>query len=154
MTLELTDERRRGTDRRSRTVSFRYPERRTGFARRRPEVGGPRRAYLRMLDGYRARPEMVAVVLATFVALNLADLMLTLRALRLGAAEANPAMALLFGMDPAAATVFKLAVGVGVALVVWSLRRYRLMLETSLLLVAGFAVLMLYHLAGEFLLAG
>ena len=61
-------------------------------------------------------------------------------------------MALLFEMDPAAAAVFKLAVGIGVALVLWSLRRYRLMLETSLLLVAGFSVLALYHLAGGFVL--
>jgi hypothetical protein len=80
-----------------------------------------------------------------FVLLNVADLLLTLQALSMGAVEVNPVMAWLFATDPAVAAMFKLAVGFGIALVVWTARRYRRILETSLLLVAIMSLLLVYH---------
>ena len=135
-------ERRRRPDRRVGAASFRYPERRTGFRRR------ERRPYDLLLEGYRARPWAVASVILSFVVLNAADLVLTVRALELGATEANPAMAALFGLGTPAAAVFKLAMACGVAAVLLTLRRYRLILETSLALTAAFAALLAYHLTG------
>lgn len=140
---------RRGTgDRRRRRLAMRYPERRSGFDRRMPYAAGVRRSYTRMLLAYRESPMLLASVLGGFVALNALDMLLTWRALQLGAVEANPVMAGLLGFDLGLAVAFKLTVGVAVALVIWRMRRYRRVLETSLILVAGFSLLLAYHAIG------
>ena len=95
---------------------------------------------------------MIATVVAAFVALNVADLVLTAYALDRGATEANPIMAALFGVNQGVAMAFKLAVALVVAVALWSLRRYRMILELSLALVAAFVLLLGYHLAGPALL--
>ncbi len=107
-----------------------------------------------MLDAYRARPGAVAVVLVAFLGLNLADLLLTVRALDRGATEANPVIGLLFSVDPVVAGAFKLTITLAVAVTIWKMRRYRLMLETSLVVVAGLTVVLAYHILGAALLAG
>ena len=135
----------RGPDRRASKVSLVFPERRRGFERRRPIEGTLRERYHRVLDEYRHDPDTIAAALLVFVVLNIADLLLTVRALSLGAVEGNPVMALLFEIDPAMAAVFKLAVGVGIALAIWSARRYRRMLEASLMLVAVMTLVLVYH---------
>jgi hypothetical protein len=136
-------ERRAGTDRRVGRVSFRYPERRSGFDRRVPDGGAGLR--VRMLDAYRARPRLVAAVLACIVIANAADLAFTFAALNLGASELNPVMAGLIGIDPLVAAGFKLAVTVAVTGGIWALRRYRRVLEASLVVLGTMAGLMLYH---------
>lgn len=146
-------ERRAGPDRRMRRVSLRFPERRSGFDRREVTGGGVRRAYLRMLCRFRDRPGAVAAVAAGIVLANGADLVLTLRAIDLGATELNPVMAGLISASPVAAGAFKVAVASGVAVAFWALRRYRRVLETSLAVLAGMAVVLGYH-AVAFLAAG
>ncbi|HKZ28053.1 MAG TPA: DUF5658 family protein, partial [Acidimicrobiia bacterium] len=101
--------------------------------------------YHRVLDEYRHDPDTIAAALLVFVVLNIADLLLTVRALSLGAVEGNPVMALLFEIDPAMAAMFKLVVGAGIALAIWSARRYRRMLEASLMLVAVMTLVLVYH---------
>ena len=136
---------KRGPDRRVRNGSFHVPERRLGFDRRRPPRGSWRGRYHGFLDRYRGDTDAIAAVLLVFVVLNIADLLLTVRALSMGATELNPVMAWLFELDPTLAALFKLAVGMAIALAVWAARRYRLILETSLLLVTVMTVVLIYH---------
>jgi hypothetical protein len=138
-------ERRAGTDRRGRRVSLRYPERRSGFDRRAPEGGAVRLGYERLLGGLRRRPRAVAAVLAAILVANVADLGATFVAVRMGAEELNPVMARLMGVDPLLASAFKLLVAVGVASSMWALRRYRKVLELSLLVLLLMAGLTAYH---------
>ncbi len=138
----------RGADRRRREVALRYPDRRRGFDRRRPSPGTLRRAYHDMLDEYRDRAEAVAAVLFVLVLLNITDMLLTSRALSMGAEELNPVMAWALGHDPALAAAIKIAMGAGAALVMWLLRRYRRVLELTLLLLAGFTALLVYQFVG------
>ena len=135
----------READRRRKKGAFYYPERRFGFERRRPTEGSWRARYHAWLEHYRHDNDTIAVALLVFVLLNLTDLLLTVRALSLGAVEGNPIMALLFEFDPTLAAVFKVVVGAGIALAVWSARRYRRILETSLVMVAVMTAVLLYH---------
>ena len=128
-----------------RKASLYYPERRSGFDRRRPPKGTWRARYHRMLDEYRRDPHTIAALLFVFVVLNIVDLLLTVQALSMGAVEVNPVMAWLFAIDPVLAAVFKLAIGAGIALAVWATRRYRRILETSFVLVAVMTVVLVYH---------
>jgi hypothetical protein len=142
--LEQIADQRRGIDRRVKPVSFRFPDRRLGFVRRQTPGTPARTAYHRTLAAYRSQPRALAAVLVTVALLNVADLALTLRALQLGAVELNPIMAALLGTDPLLASVFKLAVGFGVVAAMWAMRRYRRVLEASLLLLGGFTLLVGY----------
>ncbi|NNF88167.1 MAG: hypothetical protein HKO63_07470 [Acidimicrobiia bacterium] len=127
----------RAADRRNASARFRYPERRTGFDRRAP--GG-------VLAWYRNRPHTIAAVLAGVVLLNLADYLLTVRALNRGATEANPIMAVLFDLSPTLAGVVKLALVLGVVAVIWRMRHFRRILGVSLVALAGFTLVLAYHL--------
>lgn len=133
----MSTNRRSGRDRRARTRSLRFPERRTGFDRRGPAG---------VLTWYRDRPVAIATTLAAVMALNLADFYLTLLALDRGAREVNPIMAALFEHDPSLALAFKLATAAAVVLIIWQLRRYRRILTVSLIAVGGFSLLVLYQL--------
>lgn len=146
-------ERRHGADRRVRRISLRYPDRRSGFERRRPVGGALRGAHRRMLDAYRESPRALARVLALVVILNTADLLLTLRALSLGAGEANPVMGWLLTSNPMLAGLFKVSVGAAAALAMWSMRRYRRVLEASLWVAGGLGLLVAYHAIGLAVLA-
>ncbi len=132
----MTD--RRNGSRRTVRARFRYPERRTGFDRR--AAGG-------VVAWYRDQPSLIAAALAGLFLLNLMDLLLTLRALEQGAREANPLMAALFDISPAVAGATKLLIGLGVVLVIWRMRRYRRILEVSLVALAGFSAILAYQLA-------
>ncbi len=135
----------RGFERRRRQGSLYYPERRRGFDRRRPARGTWTARYREVLDEYRHDSETIAAVLLVFVVLNIVDLLLTVQALSMGAVEVNPVMAWLFAVDPILAAMFKLVVGFGIALAVWATRRYRRMLEMSLVLVAVMTAVLIYH---------
>ncbi len=147
-------DRRTMGDRRIRRLCLHYPERRRGFERRRSSTGLLRKAQWRLLDRYRRGSRSLIVVLAAVLALSIADLLLTLRALDLGASEANPIMARLIGIDPVLAGVFKLSTAVLVVSAIWALRRYRRVLEMSLLIAGGLALLLVYHLVGALTLIG
>ncbi|NNC92374.1 MAG: hypothetical protein HKN80_07745 [Acidimicrobiia bacterium] len=128
----------RTAERRVAAARFRYPERRTGFDRRAPSGA---------IAWYRDHPPVLALALAAVIALNVADYLFTVRALDRGAIEVNPLMATLFDIDPALAGAVKVLLGIGVVLVIWQMRRYRRMLEVSLLAVAGFSLVFAYQLA-------
>ena len=143
----VTGSDRGGGERRVRTVSLRYPEKRTGFDRRATS------RYQSALTAYRRQPGAIAAVLGLILALNAADLILTVRALGRGTGEANPLMAWLFDQHAVLAAIFKLAVGLAVTAVIWRLRRYRRVLELSIVLTALFGLVLSYHLVGTLLLA-
>lgn len=132
----MTD--RRAADRRTGRGAFRIRERRTGFDRR--DMSG-------VVAWYRNHPGVIAAALVGIVVLNLSDLLLTLRALENGAREANPIMAALFDIDPTVAGSVKLLLGLGVVLVIWRMRRYRRILEVSLVALAAFSLVFAYQLA-------
>jgi len=137
---------RRGRERRVRVVSLRYPEQRTGFDRR------VTARYQVILDGLRSNPWAIAGLLWFILLLNALDLALTVQALKRGATEANPVMAWLLEQDMLMASTLKLGLGLAVALTVWQLRKYRRMLELSLVLVGFFGLVLGYHLAGLLLI--
>lgn len=149
MTDAALGNQRSGGDRRVRRVSLRYPERRTGFDRRMAGVS----RYQRFLEAYRRRDGLVAVCLAAIAVLNLADLMLTRLLIDLGASEANPIMAALLAAGTVPAAAAKVAVTVAVVAGVWVLRRYRRMLEFSLVLLGALVLLAVYQVGGVLLLA-
>jgi len=151
--LEQIADQRLGTDRRAKRLSIRFPDRRLGFVRRQIGQGRVRTAYDRMIGSYRHKPRSLALVLVAIAILNIADLALTWRALEAGAAELNPIMAALIDWDPLLATVFKATIVVAVVAVMWAMRRYRQVLEASLLLLGAFIVLTLYS-ASMLMIAG
>ena len=139
-TTESIDQ--RGQDRRARVISLRYPERRSGFDRR---VSS---RYQIALDGFRSNQLAIAGVVSLVLLLNAMDLALTVQALSRGATEVNPFMAWLFDLDLLVASTFKLGLGLAVALTLWRLRRYRRILELSLVLAGAFVLVLAYHFAG------
>lgn len=145
---ESTDpiDRRSGSDRRRR-FSPRLRERRSGFDRRDLHSSGPRAAFNRALLSVGRTTLRFWTVLATIVVFNFVDLMLTVRALNMGAEEANPVMRTLFWTHPLTAASVKLGVVAFVVLGLQRLRRYRDALLVSLVLLIGFTALMFYHAA-------
>ena len=135
----------RGPERRVRAISLRYPERRTGFDRRIVS------RYQAALATFRSEPRVIAGVLALVLILNAMDLALTVQALGRGATETNPIMAWLFDQDMLMASTFKLGLGLAVALTIWRLRKYRRVLELSLVLTGVFTLVLGYHLVGALL---
>ncbi len=131
---------RRCDERRSGGVSLCWPERRTGFDRRRSyPVSG----------ALRSDERWFALVLVLVFALGLADWALTSRALAsLNAHEGNPFMRAAFEAGPAQALLLKLAsLGVVIA-VMWWLRRYRSIILLAAVTAAFHIALITYHLAG------
>lgn len=126
---------RRWGDRRAGRPAFHYPERRHGFDRRRPG----------RLAWYRDRPLVIAVVLAGFGLLNLLDLVFTRHLLDGGAEEINPIMAGLFEADFRLAALFKLGTTAAVITILWRMRRYRRILQVSLIALGGFVALVGYQ---------
>ena len=127
----------RAAERRVAGARLRLPERRTGFDRR--SSGGA-------IAWYRDHPSAVALALVTIAVLNLADFLLTVRALDRGATEVNPVMAALFDVNPTVAGTVKLLLGSAVVFVIWQMRRYRRILEVSLAALAGFSLVLGYQL--------
>jgi hypothetical protein len=131
----MTD--RRAGDRRTSRVALRLPDRRTGFDRRQPNG---------VVAWYRDHPPLIAAALVAVLLLNLSDWLLTLRALERGAREVNPVMASLLEHSRALAGATKLGLALAVVAVIWQLRRYRRILQVSLVALAGFSALLVYQL--------
>ncbi len=121
-------------------------DRRSGFDRRRPESNRLVDRYVRMLRAYRDNPRAILLMLTLFTTLNLADLLLTLRSLSLGAREANPAMKALFDVHPMWAGVVKMGVGMVAAEIIWELRRRRSALALSIGATVAMAGVLAWHL--------
>ena len=115
---------RRNDERRQRLMAIRFPDRRRGFPRRTVD-GSLRSRYLAVLGSIRDNAITLVLMAALLLALNVADLALTNRALAGGAVEVNPVMAALFESSPAAAASVKLGLSAVVVAGLWSLRRYR-----------------------------
>ncbi len=143
--MRAVEERRSGADRRRRRVSLRFPERRSGFDQRRPLRRSLSARYGRGILEYREKRFAFLLVLASIVVFNYIDLLLTMRALELGATEANPIMAWLFESSPAAAATVKMGISGVVVVVLLALGRYRRVLEASLVIMYAYAALMIYH---------
>ncbi|HZD59215.1 MAG TPA: DUF5658 family protein [Anaerolineae bacterium] len=143
---------RRVAERRQRGVSFRLWERREGFDRRlnsEKNKGLYRRVFRRGAFYLRHNYRSLIVLLLLFNLFNAADYIFTLRALAAGVAEeGNPLMDKLFDMGPAAAFIFKVAVGLFITSIVWLLKRYRLVLEVSILILLMYMLLISYHIYG------
>jgi hypothetical protein len=145
---------RRSIDRRKRRVSMVLHERRTGFDRRGTVPGGAIAAgYDGVLRGLRDSPSHLGIILVTINLLNVVDFLLTLNALAMGAAEANPVMKSLFNVDPLYAGIFKFIAIFAVTLVMWRCRRYRSALQAALLVLAVFTLVFFYHIVGITLLS-
>ncbi|MBU1225787.1 MAG: hypothetical protein KJ698_01065 [Actinobacteria bacterium] len=144
MTDAGTLERRSVPDRRAGRASLRCPERRTGFDRR--AIGTSRVG--RLLDAYRRRPVLIACCALGIAALSAADLLLTWRLISLGAHEVNPVMARLFERGVGSAATLKAPITVAVAGGIWLMRRYRRVLEFSLMALALLAGLVAYQVVG------
>lgn len=88
------------------------------------------------------------------VLLGAADLLLTWTLLGRGATEINPVMARLFDSGLGWATVVKGTLTLVVAGGVWLLRRYRRILEFSLVAAAVLSVLVIYEIVGLTIFSG
>lgn len=144
MAIDSTDAgmRRRAERRITRTPLY-FPERRTGFDRRR--ASGWRGRLQTDLETYAESRLTFPLVLAAILVFNLIDYVMTLRVLGVGGVELNPVMDRLFAMGWETAALAKLLTAGVVALVLLALRRYRRTLEVSLLVLVGYSVLTLYH---------
>jgi len=129
----------RVAERRASRAAFRYPERRTGFDRRRPSDP------LRMLL---EQPFLLVGILLALNVLSAADWLLTTYALSHGAVEANTVLSALIGASPLAAGMFKAAMTLLVTGLIWRARRFRLVLATAAGATVLYAVLIVYHVAG------
>ena len=136
---------RRDSKRRGMSVSLRWPERRTGFDRRRAHpVSGLLRSDERWFAG----------ILALILLLGVLDWALTYYALSsLGATEANPFMRAAYESGPGAALALKVGSLGAVIAGMWWLRRYR---SVSILAAAAavlHVVLVGYHVVGAMILS-
>jgi hypothetical protein len=129
----------RTSDRRVNRSAFHYPERRTGFDRRRPSD---------LLGKLRDTPGLLPTLLVGLNVLSAADWALTSRALAHGALEANIVMNSLIAVDPLAAAAYKAACVLAVTTTIWLARRYRLILGTAVGAIAIYGALMLYQFTG------
>jgi hypothetical protein len=139
---------RRSVDRRL-SRRFVVRERRSGFDRRLPRrataVGSAIDSSLVYL---RDNASVVFAVLATANLLSILDLVFTLRALQHGAQEGNPLMKALFDWDPAVAAGVKVGIILALSLLIWRMRRYRLVLQVAVFALVVFAAIVAYHIYG------
>lgn len=81
----------------------------------------------------------------SIVALNVADVAFTLRALGRGLQEVNPVMAGLLDAGHGIAAFVKIGVTMVLAVAGWWLRRFRRVIEVALIVIALMSAVVLYH---------
>jgi hypothetical protein len=92
------------------------------------------------------RPQVVAWLLVELWVLNIADLLLTRRAIWLGfATESNAVMGHFFRQGTLPAVVFKVGIVTVGSLLLWRLRRRREVLLAAVALTAFFAAVVMYE---------
>ena len=136
---------RRGDRRRRRTIVLR--ERRDGFDRR-AGGRGARVPWHRAAADLRTHPATLLALLAAINVLNVLDQLATERAIAAGSTEANPLLGALMAQDPVTAAGVKILAVLAVTLVVWELRRYRIVLQVGVLTFVLFASVLLWHYLG------
>ena len=119
------------------------PERRTGFDQRTTNHSIGHR-----VTSHLSKSELLLAALLILInILNLADLVFTYLALGAGHQEANPFLRYVFlNYDPVIGGYIKITIGVLVTLVIWLLRRYRRMMEATLIILAIHFSIFFYHL--------
>jgi hypothetical protein len=136
---------RRSVDRRT-SRKFVVRERRTGFDRRQPHrataIGAAVDSSLVYL---RDNASVVVAVLLTANLLSILDLVFTLRALQNGAQEANPLMNALLAWNPAVAGGVKVGIIMALSLLIWQMRRYRIVLKVAVFALVVYAAIIAYH---------
>ena len=134
---------RKGTDRRT-SRRFHFPERRTGFDRR--------RSYL-LTGRLKDSPGTLLVVLLATNALSAMDFAFTHMLLEAGAIEeGNPILASLFEQGAGGAWLFKTSVMIAVSLAIWHQRKHRAVLGVAAGAFAVYLSVIAYHLFGIFFL--
>jgi hypothetical protein len=142
----VTQDRRTQQDRRGRRTRVHFPERRRGFDRRtNPSAGRIRAAYLAWIRRISESPRQAALLMVSIVALNIADIAFTFRALDRGLQEVNPVMDGLLGAGHGIAAFVKIGVSAVLAAIGWWFRRFRRVIEVALLVVALMSLVVLYH---------
>jgi hypothetical protein len=137
--------------RRAKSVCLKLWERRDGFDRRQKHLRHKSlyaKVFKRGAFHLRDNTPALVLLLILFNLFNIADFLFTLKALAAGHAEGNPVMDKLFTVGPAAAGLFKITIGLIITLFVWALRRYRLVLEASILILLMYMALIAYHIYG------
>lgn len=131
-------------DRRATPVALRWPDRRTGFDRRRRYP---------VSNVLRANQRCFAGILGLIFLLGVLDWALTSHALAtLDAYEANPVMRFAFEAGPSHALLLKV-VTLGVVVAgMWHLRRHRNVILLATVTAAAHLVLIGYHVSGAVLL--
>jgi len=142
---------RRKTNRRRNGISLKLWERREGFDRRQNHLNTRslyhwifRRGASHLRNSYYT----LVLLLIVFNLLNLADYFFTVKALSAGFIEGNPIMDKLFSVGPAAAVIFKVSLAVTITAIVWVFRKYRVVLEVSILFILLYMCLIAYHIYG------
>ena len=130
----------RRVDRRAGASRFHFPERRTGFDRRRRYA----------ITGFlRDRPHLLALLLIGVNVLSAVDFALTYLQLQAGVAvEGNPILAELFEQSAGRAWAFKTAVVLAVTLSMWLGRKHRAVLWAAAATFVLYALLVVYHVIG------
>jgi hypothetical protein len=84
--------------------------------------------------------------MASIVALSIADMAFTFRALSRGLEEVNPVMEGLLGAGHGIAAFVKIGVSAVLAAAGWWFRRFRRVIEAALLVAALLSLIVVYHL--------
>lgn len=90
------------------------------------------------------------MVMAAIVALNVADILFTFRALDHGLEELNPVMVGLLDAGHGVAALVKIGVTAALATAGWWFRRFRRVIDGALFVLALMSILTLYHLVNFF----
>lgn len=125
-------------------LSLTLRERRTGFDRRTSGAGPLSAGLLELRD---STPGLIVLLVSVNV-MNLLDQLATTRALQAGFTEGNPVMAALIAADPRLAAGMKIGAVLAVTLAVWTLRRYRAILQAAVLMFILYAAVLLVHFYG------
>jgi len=137
---EPVGKRHRHNERRARTRHFHFPERRTGFDRRRryPVTGTLRRS-----------PLILLAVLVAVNVLSALDFAFTYLQLQAGvASEGNPVLAAMFAQNAGSAWLFKTLVVLAVTLGIWHQRKHRKVLAVSIVALVTYFLVIGYHVYG------
>jgi hypothetical protein len=122
-------------------------DRRTGFDRRgRSRSTAVGAAWDMSLVYLRDNATALLAVLITANLFSVLDLVFTLRALQNGAQEGNPLMKALLDWNPALAGGVKVSIIAALSLMIWKMRRYRLILLVAVFALAVYAALIVYHM--------
>lgn len=140
--------RRSRADRRSSRLRLTLRERRRGFERRESTLGPFAYAAHTSLAALHDTPLLLATMLAVLNVFNVLDLLLTLRAVAQGVPEGNPVIGMLLRHGPEYAAVFKLGVIGTVTALLWRYRRYRVVLEAAVIILAVYALIIVHHGVG------